>query len=280
MCGRRAGVACDFGDDFCGAGFADRAAAIVDAALRERELAAAGAAFRVEAMQRDGSLFGRQLRHVHAGKRAGAIGMLQENFAGVFKCFDARRNSQMTQRANFIFIEQRIAQAFVFLHDAAFVIKNKRSWKRGDSAVLDANFVRRHSDRIVDAVFRDEFLHFGNVVVIDIEADDLKSVAVFFLKLDQIGNFGPAWPAPGRPEIQKDDFAVRSGKRERLSIEIVQFEIGRLIGIADEADDGAGFRCCRRGLLSDGRRTQCRKTIARKSTTQSAFASPEVFCFV
>ena len=83
-------MACDFGDDFCRARFADRAAAIVDAALRERELAAASAAFGIEAMQRDGSLFRRQLRHVHAGERAGAIGVLQENFASVFKCLDRK----------------------------------------------------------------------------------------------------------------------------------------------------------------------------------------------
>ena len=32
--------------------------------------------------------------------------------------------------------------------------------------------------------------------------------------------FGAAWTAPGSPEIQKDDFSVRRGERERLAIEI------------------------------------------------------------
>ena len=205
-------------------------------------------------MQRDLFLFRRQLRHVHAGQRDGAVGVLQENFAGVFKGFDARGDLQPDQRTNFKFIEQRIAQPFVFLHDAALIIENERSGKRGDAAVLNADFVRRHSYGIVDSIFLDEFFHFGNVVVIDVETDDLQTVAVFFLELDQIGNFGAAWPAPGGPEIQEDHFAARCGEGERLTVEIVDFEVGRLVGIADETNYGAGIRCSRGGLLSVGGR--------------------------
>ena len=176
--------------------------------------------------------------------------MLQENFAGVFKRFDSRRNRQSDQRTDFIFVEQRIAQAFVFLHDATFGIENERSRKRGDTTILHADLVGDHGDRVVDTKFLDELFYFGGVVVIDIEADDLQFVRVFFLELDQIGNFGAAWSAPGRPEIEKDDFAVRRGERKRLAVDVVEFEVGRLVGIADEADDGAGIRASRGGLLS------------------------------
>ena len=85
-------MSCNFRDDFCGPRFADRAAAVVDAALCQRELTAAGAAFSVEFVQRDLLLFCRQLRHINAGKRVSAIGVFQENFAGIFKRFDARGN--------------------------------------------------------------------------------------------------------------------------------------------------------------------------------------------
>ena len=47
------------GDDLGGGGFADLAVAIVDAALRERVLAAAGAGFGVEFMERGNFLFRR-----------------------------------------------------------------------------------------------------------------------------------------------------------------------------------------------------------------------------
>jgi len=142
----------------------------------------------------------------------------------------------------------------VFLHDAALIIQNERSRKRGDATVLNANFVRGHANGIVDSIFRDEFFYFSNVVVIDVKPDDLKMIAIFFLELDQIGNLGAAWTTPGRPKIQKHHFAARPRERERLSIEIIHFEIRSLVGIADEPNDRTGIRRSGRSLLSRDRR--------------------------
>lgn len=77
----------DCRDDFSDGGLADLAAAVVDAALREGEIAAAGAGICVEFVERDGLLFGRELGEVHAGQLAGAVGMLQENFPGILESF-------------------------------------------------------------------------------------------------------------------------------------------------------------------------------------------------
>src|SRR5216683_2074642 len=104
---RRRGLRCrgasdvrDFGDDFRGARAADRAVVVVDAALREREFAATGAGFRVEAVQRDRLLLGRELRKIYAGKLAGTIGVGEENLAGVFEGLDLHRHGHACQRAN------------------------------------------------------------------------------------------------------------------------------------------------------------------------------------
>ena len=88
----------------------------------------------------------------------------------------------------------------------------------------------------------------------------MEFVSIFFLELDQIGNFGAAWSAPRRPKIEKDNFAVRCGQRQRLPIDVFEFEIGSEVGIADEADDRAGIRPYGSGLLSEeGRGKLCGK---------------------
>ena len=49
------------------------------------------------------------------------------------------------------------------------------------------------------------------------------------------------------------------GQRERLCVEIVEFEVGSLIGVADEANDSAGvggIGLSGSGLLSEGGRSQ------------------------
>ena len=77
----------DNSENFGDGGEADFAAAVVDAALRESEVAAAGARFRVEFVERDSFLFRREFGEVHAGKLAGAIGVLDKNLARVVEGF-------------------------------------------------------------------------------------------------------------------------------------------------------------------------------------------------
>ena len=106
--------------------------------------------------------------------------------------------------------------------------------------------VGSHGDGIVDAGFLHVLLDIGGVIVIDIEADDLQTAFEAFCRLDEIGHFGAARSAPSGPEIQQDNFAVEGVERDGLAIERGQFEIGRRIGIADEADDGLVVLVCGR----------------------------------
>jgi len=93
-------------DDFCGRSFADGAVSIPDAALRERVLAAASAHFRVEFVQRDGSLFRGEFGEVDAGKLRGAVGVLQEDLSHVLERFHFHvADGQAEQRADFHLIK-------------------------------------------------------------------------------------------------------------------------------------------------------------------------------
>ncbi len=230
------------GDDFGGGGLAGLAVAVVDAALRESVLAAAGAGFGVEFVERDGFLFGRELGEIDAGKFAGAVGVLQENLAGVLESFHLDvADGQAEKRANFRFVEHRIAKTFMFLNDAAFGVEHERSGKRGDAAVLEADFVAGNGDGIVDAEFGDELFDGVLIVVIDDESENLEAVFVFVLQLNEIRNFGAARTAPGGPEIQEDDFAFGDGEREGLAVEAGELEVWRGIGVAHKADGGLVF---------------------------------------
>jgi len=87
----------NFGDDFFRRGFADGAGGIPDAALRESVLAAAGARVRIEAVESNLFLLGREFREVHAGQLGGAIGVFQKNLAFVLKGFDFGHDGEPEQ---------------------------------------------------------------------------------------------------------------------------------------------------------------------------------------
>ena len=226
------------GDDFCGCGLAGGAVAVVDAALSERECAAAGAGFRVEFVKRNGFLFGREFGEVHAGKFAGAFGIFQEYLTGVLEGFHFNvTDGKSDERTHFGFVKNGIAEALVFLHDASFGVEHERSRERGNSAVLETNLIGGNGDGIVDAEFFDEFLHGVLIIVVNGETENLEMVFVFFLKSNEIGNFSAARSAPSRPEIHENDFTVGVGERNKFSVEPSEFEVRRGIGIAHEADN-------------------------------------------
>jgi hypothetical protein len=229
-------------DNFSGGGLADFAITIVDTALCQRVFAAAGARLRVEFVERDVFLLRSESRKVDAGKFRGALSVLQENLAGILECihFDIA-DGQAEERANFRFIENRIAKAFVFLNDASFGVQNERSRQRGDSAVLKADGVSSECDGIVDFEFSDKFLDCVLIIVVHDEAENLQPVFVLILQPDEVGNFRTARPAPGGPEIQENHFAFGVRERDRLSIEAWQFEVWRGVGIANKANRRLAF---------------------------------------
>ena len=71
----------------------------------------------------------------------------------------------------------------------------------------DAGSCGAADQRLVIAVFLDE-LGDGSALVTDAYKADGKSGNVFFCQLHKVGHFGYAGAAPGRPEIQKDNFVV------------------------------------------------------------------------
>jgi len=225
------------GDNFRCSGFAYCAVAIPNAALGEREFAAASAGFCVEAMQSGEFLRGRQLGEVHAGELAGAIGVGEKNLAGIVEGLDARVDRHTEKGANFVFVQQGIAKPFVFLHDAALSIKHEGRGEGRDSAIFHAKVRRGHSHRIVYAGLFDDFFDGGSIVFIDGQTDDLQAICVFRLQLDQVGDFRAARTTPGGPEIQEDDFAVRIGESNGLAVQPWKMELRRGIRIADKADD-------------------------------------------
>ena len=229
----------DGGDNFSDSCLADLAVAIVDAALGQREVAATGTGIGVEFVERDGFLFGRELGKIDAGKLAGAVGMLQENFSGVLKRFHFDvTDGQAKERTDFRFIKDGVAQAFVFLHDSAFGVEHKRSRQRGDAAVFEAEVVGRQGHGIINVEFSDEFLDGLGIVVVHDKAEDLEVVFVFILQLDEVGDFGAAGSTPGGPEIQEDDFALGIREGDGLAVDSGELEVRRGIRIADKADSG------------------------------------------
>ena len=92
---------------------------VIDAALGESELAAAGALFGVEFVQGNEALLRGQLRQVDAGEHGGAVSVFQEDFAGVHEGFDLGGNGQVQEGADFGFVKGGIEQPDVLLNDAA-----------------------------------------------------------------------------------------------------------------------------------------------------------------
>src|SRR5258708_39994053 len=122
------------------------------------------------------------------------------------------------------------------MHDAAFGVEHERSGKRGNAAVLEANFVAGKGHWIVDAELFNKSLDGVLIVIVHHEAENLEAVLVFILQIDEIGDFAAARATPGGPAIQQNDFAFGASKCNRLAVEAGQFEVRRGIRVADETD--------------------------------------------
>ena len=126
----------------------------------------------------------------------------------------------------------------MLLHDAALGVEHEGSGKRSDAAILEADFVAGQGDGIVDAELGDEVLDGILIVIIHHQTENLEAVLVFVLEGDEVGNFGAARAAPGGPEIQENDSAMRIGEGEGFAIEASKLEAGGGIGVTNEADGG------------------------------------------
>jgi hypothetical protein len=205
--------------------------------LRESEFAAAGAGVGVEAVENALFLFGSEFREVDAGKFGSAIGMGEKDFPLVLEGFDLGHDGHAEESANFGFVDRGIPEADMLLDYAALGVQDERSGQGGDAAELYADVIGSHGHGVVDASLLDVLPDIGFFVV-DIEADDLEAALVAVLQSDEVGNFRAAGSAPGGPEIKEDNFSLEGGDGERLTVERGELEIGRGVGVADEADDG------------------------------------------
>jgi len=230
--------------------------------LRESEFAAAGAGIGVEAVEDDLFLLGSEFREVDAGKFGSAIGVGEKDFTLVLEGFDLGHDGHAEESANFGFVDRGIPEADMLLDDAALGVQNERSGQGGDAAELYADVIGSHGHGIVDASLLDILPDIGFFVV-DIEADDLKTVFVAVLQSDEIGNFRAARSAPGGPEIKEDNFSLEGGDGERLAVERGEPEVGRGVGVADEADDGLAL-LLRGSLCADQSRCEEKKEPAKE----------------
>ena len=78
----------DLADDLQGQLLAGRAAGVVDAALSDGELAAAGAGLGIHALQGEALLFSREPFEIHAREIGGVRCVLQEDLSFVDESFD------------------------------------------------------------------------------------------------------------------------------------------------------------------------------------------------
>src|SRR5258708_39226168 len=122
----RRSAAGNFGDNLFGSRFAHSTIAVVNAALRQSEIASASAALGIEFMECGLPLLRSEPGKIHTRKFAGAIGVREEDLTGVFKSFHAGVDGQPKQGADFCFVESWVSQSFMFLHNAALRVQHKR----------------------------------------------------------------------------------------------------------------------------------------------------------
>src|SRR5258708_37216834 len=89
-----------FRGNLCGSRFAYSAIAVVNAALRQSEIAPASAALGIEFMERGLPLLRSEPGKIHTGKFAGAVGVREEDLTSVVKRFHARIDGQSEQGAD------------------------------------------------------------------------------------------------------------------------------------------------------------------------------------
>src|SRR4029077_5508721 len=104
-----------------------------------------------------------------------------------------------------------------------------------DSAIGLDDLCSGHYHRIVNSSLLYEIVHRLRFVVLG-NADNLQTVLVLFLKLDQFRNLAAAGGTPGGPEVHKHDFAFQVLHRRDLAGEILNLETWSRFGIADKTN--------------------------------------------
>ncbi len=91
--------------------------------------------------------------------------------------------------------------------DAALAVDDEGRGKRIDAAVKLRHFLGADHDAVVDLVSGDVGAHRLPSVIVEGDAQDSEvAVLIFLFELDEPGDLNLAWPAPGGPEVEQNDF--------------------------------------------------------------------------
>jgi len=182
------------------------------------------------------TLVGIQTAGVDAGQHRGAVSVFQKNLAGIVEGLDFHGNGQAQQRAYLGFIQGRVEQADVLLHNLTLRINDEQRGQCGDSTVINPDLSGRNRNRIIQALVLDEAAQFLLVILIDHKPDNLKLVLIALLQRDKTGDFRSARSTPDRPEIEKNNFSPRRDQIEVIAFQVLDLKFGSRIRIAHKAD--------------------------------------------
>ena len=116
--------------------------------------------------------------------------------------------------------------------DASIAVDQKCNRQSQNATVQRACLRRAHHDGIVHVELPRERAD-GVGAVVHGDADDLQAAAgELLLQFHEMGNFFTAEIAPGRPEIEQNNFAAIGGKPKIVSVELRKREIrrGKVLG--------------------------------------------------
>jgi len=125
-----------------------------------------------------------------------------------------------------------IGSSDMFGVDASIAVNQKRDRQSQNTTVQLSSLSTAHYDGIVHVELLGERAD-GVGAIVHGDADDLQAaVTVALLQFYEMGNFLAARIAPGRPEIEKNDFAAVCRQAKIMSVELRKGEIrcGKVLG--------------------------------------------------
>ena len=161
---------------------ADRARSVVNAALRQRQRAAAVASLGIHALQRNFLLLGIQPGEIHIRKLGSQHRILQKYLSGIFKRLDGRVHRQSQQQSHLGFIQLIGKKPFVLLHHVAVRIHHKQRRQSRHAAIFLHDRAVGHHNRIIDSGLFRELLHVRRIAVVHGYAHNLQTVFVAILQ--------------------------------------------------------------------------------------------------
>ena len=135
------------------------------------------------------------------------------------------------EEAGLLFENAGVDEPHVRPHHPQVGIDHERGGQRHHAGERPIQLGRGHHDRIVHAELLREVLDDLHRPFVFRDPDDLKVVGIAFLQPDQIGNLGPARPAPCRPEVDESDLSPEVFAGDGPPVEGLHGQVGQHRGI-------------------------------------------------